>query len=155
MILDEERRAFFVSPVMIVVAACGAELRPSIARALGARLGDGDVVEIVVSRWQWPMLVDDVARRGDIAVTFVRPSDYVTYQAKGRGRVRAAAPDDLALAERYVGTVSATLSSLGVPASVMAPWLVPRDLVVITVAFEAVYVQTPGATAGSRLEPAR
>lgn len=155
MILDEERRAFLVSPVMIVVASGGADLRPSIARALGARLGDGDVVELVVSRWQWPTLVDDVAQRGEVAATFVRPSDYVTYQAKGRGRVRAADPDDLALAERYVATVSATLSVLGVPASVMAPWLVPRDLVVITVAVEVVYVQTPGAAAGSRLEPAR
>lgn len=155
MILDEERRAFLVSPVMIVVAACGADLRPSIARALGARLYDGDVVELVVSRWQWPTLVDDVEQRGDIAATFVRPSDYVAYQAKGRGRVRAASADDVALAERYVATVSATLSVLGVPASVMAPWLVPRDLVAITVAVDAVYVQTPGAAAGSRLELAR
>lgn len=155
MILDEERRAFLVSPVMIVVAACGADLRPSIARALGARLGAGDVVELVVSRWQWPTLVDDVGQRGEVAATFVRPSDYVTYQAKGRGRVRAAGLDDLALAERYVATVSTTLSVLGVPASVMAPWLVPRDLVVIAVAVDAVYVQTPGAAAGSRLEPAR
>lgn len=155
MTLDEERRAFLVSPVMIVVAACGADLRPSIARALGARLGDGDVVDLVVSRWQWPTLVDDVERRGEVAATFVRPSDYVTYQAKGRGRVWAADPGDLALAERYVATVSGTLSALGVPTSVMAPWLVPRDLVRITVAVDAVYVQTPGAAAGSRLEPAR
>jgi hypothetical protein len=155
MILDDERRAFVVGPVMIVVSSCGADLRPSLARALGARLGEGDVVELVVSRWQWPQLVDDVAQRGDIAATFVRPSDYVTYQAKGRGRVRTAGAEDLALAERYVATISATLSVLGVPASVMAPWLVPRDLVVLTVAVDAVYVQTPGAAAGSRLEPAR
>jgi hypothetical protein len=155
MILDDERRAFLVSPVMIVVAGCGADLRPSIARALGARLGAGDEVELVVSRWQWPTLVDDVAERGGVAVTFVRPNDYVTYQVKGRGRVRAAGPDDFALVERYVATVSATLSALGVPAPVMAPWLVPRDLVVIAVSVEEIYVQTPGAAAGSRLEPAR
>lgn len=96
MILDDERRAFLVSPVMIIVAGCGADLRPSTARALGARLGEGDVVELVASRWQWPTLVEDVARRGGVAVTFVRPNDYATYQAKGRGRVRAAGPDDLA-----------------------------------------------------------
>jgi hypothetical protein len=155
MILDEERRAFFVSPVMIVVASGGADLRPSLGRAIGARVAEGDVVELMVSRWQWPTVVDDVVRQGAIAVTFVRPSDYVTYQVKGRGRLREAGADDLRLVDHYIATISATLSALGVPASVMAPWLVPRDVVGITVAVDDIYVQTPGAAAGSRLEVAR
>lgn len=155
MILDEERRAFFVSPVMIVVASCDADLRPSLGRAMGARLGHGDVVELVVSRWQWPALIDDIEHHGEVAVTFVRPSDYVAYQVKGRGRWRPAEPEDVALADRYIATVSVTLEELGVPAAVMAPWLTPREAVVVSVAIDAIYVQTPGATAGSRLELAR
>lgn len=140
---------------MIVVAACSADLRPSVGRAMGGRLGHGDVVELMVSRWQWPALIDDIEQRSDVTVTFVRPSDYVAYQVKGRGRWRPAEPEDIALADRYIATVSVTLAELGVPATVMAPWLTLRDLVVISVAVDAIYVQTPGAAAGSRLELSR
>jgi hypothetical protein len=140
---------------MIVVAACDEDLKTAIGRAVGARVGDDDVVELMVSRWQWQTVIDDVERCGRIAATFARPSDYVTYQVKGRGRPRVAGSDDHALADRYLSAITATLAGLGVPPAVMAPWFVSRDLMVISLEIDEVFVQTPGAAAGTRLELAR
>lgn len=154
MILDAERKAFLTSNVMIALAACDDDLQSTIGRAVGARIEDGDGLDLVVSRWQWPFLVANVARRGKIAATFARPTDYVTYQVKGSALLREARPQDHALADRYLAAISETLTALGVPPSVMSPWFSSRDLVVMRIAIDAIFVQTPGASAGSRLEAA-
>lgn len=149
--LDEERRSFVTSPVMIVLAGRNADLEPSIARGLGARVTDDATVEIVVSEWQWPNAVAALRRTGAAAVTFARPGDYVSYQMKGTAEVRPAMPADTAMADGYLEAIGRTLVELGLPPAVIAPWFVGRGPVVVRLRIEEIYVQTPGRMAGHAL----
>ncbi|WP_181704893.1 hypothetical protein [Chthonobacter rhizosphaerae] len=149
--LDEERRSFVTSPVMIILAGRGADLQPSIGRGLGARVTGDDAVEIVVSEWQWPQAVADIRRTGAAAATFARPADYVSYQVKGAAAVRPAMPADTALADRYLEEIGRTLADLGLQPALVAPWFVGRGHVVVRLKILEIYVQTPGRTAGLAL----
>jgi hypothetical protein len=106
----------------------------------------------MVSAWQWPETVANARAHGRIAATFARPSDYVTYQVKGRvDLVAPPAPALHACALRYAARIAEALAELGQPSDRTAPWRSERDLVALRVRPEQVFVQTPGARAGSLL----
>lgn len=147
--LDAELAAFLASPVMIIIGTCDAGGQPAIGRAVGAAVdADAGVVELAVSAWQWPATVANLRRGSRIAVTFARPADYVSYQAKGVASVRAALADDLDRARRYMAAIIDVLAGLGLDRSLAAPWVTEREAVVVRCEVEAIYVQTPGARAG-------
>jgi len=153
MVIDAELASFLESAVMIIVGTCDDALRPQIGRAAGAavdRAAGG--VDLIVSNWQWPETIANVRRNGRLAVTFARPSDYVSYQVKGRAAVIPASSAHRACAARYVEAMTATLVGNGVQAWIIAPWLVDREPAVLRLAPETVFVQTPGGKAGQRLE---
>jgi predicted pyridoxine 5'-phosphate oxidase superfamily flavin-nucleotide-binding protein len=150
--LDAELAAFLASPVMIIIGTSDDSGRPEIARAVGARIDpDRGVVELVVSAWQWPATIADLRTRGRIAVTFARPSDYVSYQLKGAARIRPAGADDLELAARYMESIVEVLAGLGLDRRLAAPWITDREAVVARIEVQSVYVQTPGVRAGQEL----
>jgi hypothetical protein len=150
--LDTELAAFLGSPVMIIVGTCDAGNRPEIGRAVGASVdADAGIVELVMSAWQWPGTVANVRNGSRIAVTFARPSDYVSYQVKGAGFVRPAQAADLDCAGRYIKTIVDVLANLGLDRRLAAPWVTEREAVVVRIEVDAVYVQTPGARAGQRV----
>jgi hypothetical protein len=156
MVIDAELASFMESAVMIIVGTCDNALRPQIGRAVGAivdRATGG--VDLIVSGWQWPETIANVRRNGRLAVTFARPSDYVSYQVKGRATVITAAASDRACAARYVRAMTAILVGNGLDVRVTAPWLVDREPVALRLVAEMIFVQTPGDRAGQRLEPSR
>lgn len=149
----EELAVFLEEPVMMVVAACDAAHTPSIARALGARLQpEGGMVEIAISRAQWPEVVRNAVPGTPIAITFCRPADYRSYQVKGL--VEAAGPasrDEQARAALYRDEMSAVLMGLGVERRQIDHWLPAGDLFTIRLRVEDAFAQTPGPEAGARL----
>ena len=150
--LDAELAAFLASPVMIIVGTCDAANRPAIGRAVGATVdADAGIVDLVVSAWQWPATVANLRNGSRVAVTFARPSDYVSYQAKGVGSVRPVQAADLDCARRYMAAIRDVLAGLGLDRRLAAPWLSAREAAVVRVEVDAVYVQTPGARAGQRV----
>src|SRR3984957_1834372 len=150
--IDVALAAFLESPVMIIVGSCDDGLLPQIARAAGAIVdGAKGRVDLIVSSWQWPQTIANVRRNGRLAVTFARPSDYVSYQVKGRATVIPAAAAHRACAARYVEAMTATLGGSGLDARVTAPWLVNREPAALRLAAEMIFVQTPGDKAGQRL----
>ena len=156
MMMDADLANFMESAVMIIVGTCDDALRPQIGRAAGAiadRATGG--VDLIVSNWQWPETIANVRRNGRLAVTFARPSDYVSYQVKGRASVVPASAAHRADAARYCEAMTATLVGNGLDARVTIPWLVDREPTVLRLAVEMIFVQTPGDKAGQRLEPAR
>jgi hypothetical protein len=147
--LDAALAAFLASPVMIIVGTRDADNRPEIGRAVGARVdADAGIVELVVSAWQWPATVANLHHRSRVAVTFARPSDYVSYQVKGVGCIRPAQAADLDCARRYMRAVVDVLAGLGLDRRLAAPWVTEREAVVVRIEVDAIYVQTPGARAG-------
>jgi hypothetical protein len=156
MVINAEFASFMESAVMIIVGTCDDALRPQIARAVGVivdRATGG--LDLIVSDWQWPETIANVRRNGRLAVTFARPSDYVSYQVKGRATVIPASAAHLACAARYVEAMTATLVGNGLDARVTVPWLVDREPAALRLAAEMIFVQTPGDKAGQRLEPLR
>jgi hypothetical protein len=149
--LDAELVAFIESPVMQIVGTANAARRPGIARGVGAWCAGGrDTVDLVLSAWQWPETVANIEESGRIAVTFSRPSDYVTYQIKGMATLRPADEGEIERSASYTVSIVSTLMRNGLLPEIIAPWLTTRDAVVATIAVSSVYVQTPGAQAGTK-----
>ncbi len=149
--LDHELAAFIESPVMQIIGTADADNRPEVGRGVGAWPLDGRRIAIVVSAWQWPGTVANLRENGMIAATFSRPSDYVTYQIKGRAEVRDAAAAEIERSERYMVAMVSALMRLGIAPDIIAPWLTHRDARLVTIDVASVFVQTPGAKAGSKL----
>lgn len=148
--LDSELAAFIESPVMQIVGTADAARRPGIARGVGAWCTGRDTVDLVLSAWQWPQTIANVEENGRIAVTFSRPSDYVTYQIKGTASLRPASPAEIERSSGYTVSIVSTLMRNGLLPEIIAPWLTARDAVVATIRISSVYVQTPGAQAGTK-----
>lgn len=147
--LSDEIRHFIVSPVMIIVGTRDKANRPSIGRAVGARIVDEESIDILLSAWQWPDTIANLAANGQAAITFARPSDYVSYQLKGTAHLRAAEPTDWELSRRYQAGIFALFDGLGLPADMVSPWLAERELTVARLNVGEAYVQTPGPKAGT------
>lgn len=147
--LDEGLKIFLQRPLMIIVGTTDLTRRPAIGRgicvALPAQEGH---VEVTFSGWQWPETVSNIRETATMAATFVSPSDYVTYQMKGKAWLRVADEGDLARASRSMETMFAELWRLGVPADVADAWLTSREAMVATLNVSEIYVQTPGPSAG-------
>ncbi|HCL63675.1 MAG TPA: hypothetical protein DIC56_02265 [Rhizobium sp.] len=150
--LDEDLTAFIESPVMQIVGTTGPVRRPAIGRGVGAwRSRDRGCIDLALSSWQWPETIANLRENGRIAVTFSRPSDYVTYQLKGTAALRPADEEEIERSARYIVAIVSTLMRLGLAPEIIAPWLTSRDVIVATITVSAVYVQTPGSKAGTKL----
>jgi len=138
---------------MIILGSCDAQMKPEIGRAVGALACAADSrVDLMVSAWQWPKMVANIRAGGRLAATFARPSDYVSYQVKGHAKVDPATDEHATAATQYVERITATLGGLGLDRQLVAPWLVIRDLIVLSLRVEETFIQTPGTKAGQRME---
>jgi len=148
--IDSDLAAFLTSPVMIILGTCNAHGSPDIGRGVGARVdSSGATVDVVVSGWQWPGTVANVRNSGRAAVTFARPSDYVTYQVKGRAHIVEYDAVASAICSRYIPKITDVLCGLGLEQRLIADWLTDREAVLIRLGLETAFVQTPGPKAGS------
>lgn len=151
--LDQDLANFMSSPVMIILGTTNDALQSEIGRAVAALVHPKEgKVELVLSAWQWPGTMSNVRANGRLSVTFARPSDYVSYQVKGRASVVPATDEHLARAAAYIDAVGTVLEELGLERDISAPWLFHRDLAALSLSVESVFVQTPGAKAGQMLQ---
>ena len=156
MLIDTELAAFMESAVMMILGTSDDALLPQIARAVGAIVEPArGRVDLVVSGWQWPDTIANVRRNGRLAATFARPSDYVSYQVKGRAAPITASATHRARAQHYIEAMTTTLVAHGLDRQVTLPWLVDREPMVLRLAVEMIFVQTPGEKAGRMLEASR
>ena len=151
--MDDTLARFLRRPVMIIVGTLDRARRPEIGRAVGATpdLAENRV-DLLVSEWQWPATVANVRATGRAAATFSRPSDYETYQIKGRATLRPTGPADIDAARTYRRETIVALTEVGLDPALAEHWLTDRDLVLLSLTAEDVFVQTPGPRAGLRLE---
>jgi hypothetical protein len=150
--LDPDLANFMSSPVMIILGTSSDALQPEIGRAVGALVRpEQGVVQLVLSAWQWAGTLSNVRANGRLSATFARPSDYVSYQVKGRASVISTTDEHLARAGAYIDAISLVLAELGLEREVSAPWLVDRDLAALSLVVDSVFVQTPGPKAGEML----
>lgn len=147
--LDDRLLDFLKRPLMCIIAVADEARRPSAGRGVGFHVGeDRETIDIVFSAWQWPRLEPAIRQTRRAAVTFVSPSDYVSFQLKGSAAMRDTRACDLDCAERFMAKAKTELETLGVPAAVIAPWLTAREARIFRLAISEIYIQTPGPLAG-------
>lgn len=151
--INSEFAAFVSSNVMIVLGSRDHLLMPDIARAVGAVVhAEEGCIDLLISEWQWPNTVANVRANGQMSVTFARPSDYVSYQAKGFAEVIRAKAEYIFAAQRYTASMTSTLVELGLDPRTVAPWFSERELTVLSLRVHEIFVQTPGVRAGQLIE---
>jgi len=138
--------------VTVVVATCGAALRPEIARAWGPALSaDGAQLTLCVEAPPGSAAEANLAEAGLIAATLTRPTTYSSVQLKGViAGVRPPSSAELERAAAHVEGFVAEVAALGLDQSVSRR--VAGDcLLTVVVAVAERYDQTPGSGAGARL----
>lgn len=157
-LISDELRAFLEGPVSVIVGTRDSRLAPEITRAWGPRVAeDRRRVSLCVPLATSRRTLDNLEGNGEIAVTFSLPSNYRTFQLKGR-HAASGDPDrtDLAAVERHRDAFATINDSLGQPRQyVEAFWRAEIEtsaaLVRITFVPEQVFDQTPGPGAGRSL----
>lgn len=152
MMLDEKLKRFLEGPVMQVLCVGDAAGRPVIGRGCGLLVESNDEVELVLSQWQWPRVAPLIGDGCKAALTVMQPASYECYQLKGTATLLAATDQHLGAARRYVAQTFVSLQTLGLPRPVDDAYFTYADPVVLRIKVEQIFVQTPGAGAGQRLE---
>lgn len=149
MMLDEELREFLRGPVMQVFCLAGPGGRPVVGRGVGLVLPDGgDLLELVVSRWQWPAAAALMREGAAVAATFMQPATCESWQLKGRMACVPVTARHLAAADAYIAATFALLQRVGLPRPSDGAYFACRDPVVARLTVEQVFQQTPGPHAG-------
>ena len=146
--LDAELAAFLRSGVAVIVATRDAALRPSISRGWGPLVvADGARLVLCVEADRR----GDLEATGELAATFSRPTTYRSVQIKGAVKVVAepSAADRERVAEHHAAFTAETGQIGLTPAQTRR--LLFDELVTVTVMATAVFDQTPGPRAGTRL----
>ncbi len=156
--IGDELKTFLEGPVSVLVGTRDSRLIPEITRAWGPRVSeDRRRISLCVPVATSCKTLDNLEANGEIAVTFSLPTNYRTFQLKGR-HVAAAEPDstDLAAVERHRDAFAVANERLGQPRrQVEAFWRgeieTSAALVKILFAPEQVFDQSPGPGAGKKL----
>jgi hypothetical protein len=151
--IAEDLVAFLESGVSVLVGTRDERLRPTAARGMGVTVApDRRSIAVRLPKALAAQTLANLRDDARAAVTFCRIGDNRAIQIKGRCvDVREGTEDDRVLAARYVAMFGTALEVIGVPRarSRFTHW----PAVVIHVAAEQFFVQTPGPAAGRKVEP--
>ena len=144
--------AFLESGVSMVGASANDELVPEAFRMWGASLGDGGILRALVSSDAGETFAH-VGKGTPLCMTFADPLNLRSMQVKGRslGPPEPPGPEDLACMARYEEVFQPKSRLNGTPAALL-DGVRPRSVFVVSIVLEDAYDQTPGPSAGARLE---
>jgi hypothetical protein len=155
-LLDKTHAAFLGGPVTIGVASCDAKGLPSLARGYGCRISkDRRRVTVFLSAPQAEPLLRDLRAGRPVAVVFTRPKTHQTIQLKGTdAKVAPLGRGDRAITAAYANAFAGEVAAIGFKERFSRAIVSGTNGEVVGVTFTptAAFVQTPGPTAGQRLE---
>lgn len=145
--------------VSVIVGSRGADLRPSVMRAVGSRVDPASqAITVYLSRRQSRQVIQDIAATGHIAVVFSQPSSHRTVQLKAtRAEMRQAVPEDAPLLAAYLASMEHEVQQVGFAPRLTRAMLAHRleDVVAVRFTPEQAFDQTPGPRAGAPLGGSR
>lgn len=157
--LSADDAEFITKGLSITLASRDLRHVPSIARGLACLFSaDGAQLIVLLSRQQSADLLRDVDACGHLAVVITEPSSHRTLQLKGCDAcVAAAEAGDLAVLASSCANFAADILPLGFGADFTRRLFAvePSDLCRLLLTPTDVFQQTPGASAGQRIGPAR
>jgi hypothetical protein len=157
-LIGDELRVFLEGPVSVLVGTRDSRLIPEITRAWGPRVSqDRHRVSLCVPLATSRKTLDNIESNGTVAIAFSLPTNYRTFQLKGRCAM-AADPEvaDLAAVDRHREAFAVVNDQMGLPRHVVeAFWRAELEtspaLVKISFVPDQIFDQTPGPGAGKRL----
>jgi hypothetical protein len=144
--------AFLQSGLIMFLGTRSADLTPTSVIAAGLRVDDPQRITVFVAEAVGGPTFNNLADNGEMALTMSNVLDHRSIQIKGRRLVEGPASEiDRAFQAQYMERLRAELTMLGVPRSVAARvvWWPSRA---IQMDVRDLFLQTPGANAGRRLE---
>jgi hypothetical protein len=152
-VFSDELLEFMESGVSTLIGTRSRELLPECARGCGAVVGtDRHSLTVFVAEALAQRTLANLADNGEIAITFSRPVDHRTLQVKGKViEVRPVTPAEQIVQERYLASFVEQLYWIGMPRS-LTRRLHHTPAVALTLQARSLFVQTPGPTAGQKLE---
>jgi hypothetical protein len=144
--------AFLDSGVSMVGASASDELVPEAFRMWGAALSEDGVLRALVSSDAGETFGQ--MREGTrLCMTFADVLNLRSIQVKGRsvGAAEPPGPADLACMEQYQEVLYPKSRLNGTPPALLEA-IRPRSVFVVSIVVEEAYDQTPGPSAGARLE---
>ncbi|MGA0570317.1 hypothetical protein ACO2Q9_06310 [Variovorax sp. VNK109] len=157
-LLTPEFIAIIDRGVSSIVASRSLDMKPSIMRAVGARITpDGTHVTVFVSRPASRQLLQDIATTGTVSVVFSVPFTHQTVQVKAsRGvEIRPAGEQDRPVLARYLKSMEFEIGRVGYGPAFTRKMLSHDLAQTVAIGFtpEQAFDQTPGPRAGRRMEP--
>lgn len=153
--LSPELAGFMQSGVSMHAASRNADNVASLSRPLGCRVSpDHTRVTIFILASHSGEMLASFRDNGRIAVVFSQPSTHRTIQVKGAdAAVEPLQAGDEAIVSRHREAFVKELCGLGYEASLPSLLLAGMrgDIVAVSFTVDAVFIQTPGPTAGTAL----
>ena len=152
-VLTPELVEFIHSGVAVGIASRDESMRPAFARAWGQEVSaDRRSLTLCVSAADGSPMRSNLEANGAAALGFCPPTIAKAVQVKGVAVVLGEpGPDDLERVERHVRAFEAECARIGAPPEVATRMFDGSALVMISVAIDEGFDQTPGPTAGRRL----
>jgi hypothetical protein len=147
---------FLESPVALQLATAGADLRPSSTRGFGCWVEeDRRTLRICVLQAQASRFLADLEVGCRVAINATDVFDLRSIQAKGRlSERRSASPAEQEACRAYAAGLVEAFVRIGVPRDGCGGLWHSGPIAVVRMAVDALFDQTPGAGAGSKLETA-
>ncbi|MFN0314565.1 MAG: hypothetical protein ACKVQA_05985 [Burkholderiales bacterium] len=153
--LSEEHVQFIQGGVAIDLATRDFRNIPRVALGIGVRVSpDRRRVSLIVADRMIGRFTEALKGTRAIAAVFALPSTHRAIQIKGSDAViEAVLETDQALVEKTIAAFAADLLPWGVPEAAARAVMTyrPNELIAISFTPDAVYEQTPGPKAGTRL----
>lgn len=149
--ISEEIAAFFEAGHSVHIGARGSDLEPSGTRAWAVKVHP-DLLHLTafVMTAAAKEMVADLKTHPEVALTFSRVSDHVTWQAKGTCvGVRPARMSERATVADQAELFRASLVEIGIASELTAAWRF-WPCVAIRIRVAEMFNQTPGPGAGER-----
>lgn len=150
--ISEEIATFFEAGHSVHIATRGADLAPNGTRAW-AVVVDPDRVHLTayVTTAAAKGMLRDLAHHPEVALTFSRVTDHVTWQAKGVCTgVRAARASERPVVAGQAEAFRVHLEEIGIAKELTAQWT-PWPATAIRVRVTELFDQTPGPGAGEKV----
>jgi hypothetical protein len=154
--MPPELACLLEGPSIIYVATRNADLVPASTMAFGLQVTPGGrEVTVFVPAATSTDTLDNLRDNGQMAISFVRPSDHAATQVKGTWLGERRTDDaDRAFISRYRDALVEEINLVGVPRSIWTR-VVWWPCLALRMEVRDVFVQTPGPGAGRRLEPSK
>lgn len=156
-VLTDDLARFIQGAVSILVASRDIRRVPSVSRAIALRVSpDRARVTLLLATAQCRQLLADIAATRAIAMVCTQPSTHRTLQLKGSdAQVTPPADGDHALAAQHNAAFAEEIVRLGYARELALTVHDVADdtLTAVSFSIDAMFEQTPGPRAGTRMEP--